>query len=163
MVLALHANFISCRVSFVLWCFYKNNSSCLHHGENSYPFCLAELWPCTACIDHLHSLRFQHQCYPHKPKYKKIILVSHTRPLNFISAPQKAKHYFYWSILTADDSIKCRSANSSMTGQVGGFQNPGVFLSARVSFLSSPPPPRSFTSAIFCAVFNLLLFLILCS
>ena len=65
------------------------------------------------------------------------------RPLKFISAPQKAKHYFYWSILTADDSIKCRSANSSMTGQVGGFQNPGFFLSARDSFLSSPPPPRS--------------------
>ena len=85
------------------------------------------------------------------------------RPLNFISAPQKAKHYFYWSILTADDSIKCRSANSSMTGQVGGFQNPGVFWSARDSFLSSPPPPRSLTCAIFCAVFNLLLFLILCS
>ena len=30
---------------------------------------------------------------------------------------------FYWSILTADDSIKSLCANSDMTGQVGGFQN----------------------------------------
>ena len=34
-----------------------------------------------------------------------------------------------------------------MTGQVGYFQNQGV------SFLSSSPPPRSFTCAIFRAVF----------
>ena len=63
------------------------------------------------------------------------------RPLKFISAPQKAKHYFYWSILTADDSIKCRCANSSMTGQVGGFQNPGFFCLQEIpSFLSHPLP-----------------------
>ena len=45
---------------------------------------------------------------------------------------------FYWSIMTADDSIKCRCANSGMTGQVGGFQNPGVCLQAFPSFLSNP-------------------------
>ena len=47
MVSVLHTNFISCRVSFVLRCFYKSNSSCLCSGENGKPFCLAELWPCT--------------------------------------------------------------------------------------------------------------------
>ena len=47
---------------------------------------------------------------------------------------------FYWSIMTADDSIKCRCANSGMTGQVGGFQNPGVCLQAFPSFLLHPLP-----------------------
>ena len=58
---------------------------------------------------------------------------------------------FYWSIMTVDDSIKCRFANSGVTGQVGGFQNPGVCLQAFPSFLP-PPPPRSFTCAICRAV-----------
>ena len=53
---------------------------------------------------------------------------------------------FYWSIMTADDSIKCRCANSGMTGQVGGFQNPGVCLQAFPSFLPHPLP--AFTYAI---------------
>ena len=47
---------------------------------------------------------------------------------------------FYWSIMTADDSIKCRCANSGKTGQVGGFQNPGVCLQAFPSFLPHPLP-----------------------
>ena len=47
---------------------------------------------------------------------------------------------FYWSIWTADDSIKCRCANSGMIGQVGGFQNPGVCLQAFPSFLPHPLP-----------------------
>ena len=47
---------------------------------------------------------------------------------------------FYRSIMTADDSIKCRCANSGMTGQVGGFQNPGVCLQAFPSFLPHPLP-----------------------
>ena len=47
---------------------------------------------------------------------------------------------FYWSIMTADDSIKCRCANSGMTGQVGGFQNPRVCLQAFPSFLPHPLP-----------------------
>ena len=49
-------------------------------------------------------------------------------------------HIFYWSIMTADDSIKCRCANSGMTGQVGGFQNPGVCLQAFPFFLPHPLP-----------------------
>ena len=47
---------------------------------------------------------------------------------------------FYWSIMTADDSVKCRCANSGMTGQVGGFQNPGVCLQAFPSFPPHPLP-----------------------
>ena len=58
---------------------------------------------------------------------------------------------------TADDSIKCRCVNrQARTGQVGGFQNRGFYgrLSASVSSLSSPPLPRSFTYAIYRAVFD---------
>ena len=47
---------------------------------------------------------------------------------------------FYWSIMTVDDSIKCRCANSGMTGQVGDFQNPGVCLQAFPSFRILPHP-----------------------
>ena len=47
---------------------------------------------------------------------------------------------FYWPIMTADDRIKCRCVNSGMTGQVGGFQNPGVCLQAFPSFLPHPLP-----------------------
>ena len=42
--------------------------------------------------------------------------------------------------MTVDDSIKCRCANSGVTGQVGGFQNPGVCLQAFPSFLPHPLP-----------------------
>ena len=47
---------------------------------------------------------------------------------------------FYWPIMTADDSIKCRCVNSGMTGQVGGFQNRGISLQAFPSFLPHPLP-----------------------
>ena len=47
--------------------------------------------------------------------------------------------------MTADDSIKCRCANSGMTGQVGGFQNPGVCLQAFPSFLPHPLSTLSLT------------------
>ena len=60
---------------------------------------------------------------------------------------------FYWSIMTADDSIKCRCANSGMTGPSGWFSK-SRGLSASVSFLSSSPPPRSFTCVIFPTVFD---------
>ena len=42
--------------------------------------------------------------------------------------------------MTADDSIKCRCANSGITGQVRGFQNPGVCLQEFPSFLPHPLP-----------------------
>ena len=40
--------------------------------------------------------------------------------------------------MTAVDNIKCRCAHSGLTGQVGGFQNPGVCLQAFPSFLPHP-------------------------
>ena len=55
--------------------------------------------------------------------------------------------------MTAVDSIKCQCVNSGMIGQVGGFQNRGVCQQAFLSFLPPSPPPRSFTCAIFRAVF----------
>ena len=139
MVSVLHANFISHWVSFVLRCFYKSNSSCLCRGENSELFCLVELWPCTA--------------------YALIVWIHWDFNINAVHASQNTKnnfgfthasskvHFcsteaqtFYWSILTADDSIKCRCANSSMTGQMGGFQNPGVCLQEFRSFHPHPLP-----------------------
>ena len=51
-----------------------------------------------ACIDRSDSLRF--------PKSKKkIILVSQMRPLKFISAPRKAKHFIgqLWQLMTASN------------------------------------------------------------
>ena len=70
---------------------------------------------------------------------KKIILVSQTGPLKFIFRSTEGQT-FYWSIMTVDDSIKCRCANSGMTTQVGGFQNPGVCLQAFPSFLPQSLP-----------------------
>ena len=57
------------------------------------------------------------------------------------SFPLHEGQLFYWSIMTAVDSIKCRCAHSGMTGQVGGFQNPGVCLQAFPSFLPHPLSP----------------------
>ena len=69
---------------------------------------------------------------------KKLFSFTHATPkVHFRSTEGQA---FYWSIMTADDSIKCRCANSGMTGQVGGFQNPWVCLQAFPSFLSHPLP-----------------------
>ena len=45
--------------------------------------------------------------------------------------------------MTADDSMKCRCANSDMTDQVGGFQNLGVCLQAFPSFPPHPLPAVS--------------------
>ena len=87
-----------------------------------------------ACIDRSDSWIFQHKRRPRVTKYKKYILGSHTRLRSTESQT------FYWSIMTADDNIKCRCANSGMTGQVGGFQNPGVCLLAFPSFLPHPLP-----------------------
>ena len=65
----------------------------------------------------------------------------HMRPLKFVSAPQKAKHYFNWSILTADDSIKCRCANSSMTqAKWVVFKILGFVCKSFLPFFPTPSP-----------------------
>ena len=67
---------------------------------------------------------------------KKNNLVSPMHPLKFIIFHSTEGQTFYWSIMTAVDSIKCWCTNSGMTGQVGGFQNLEVCLQAFPSFLS---------------------------
>ena len=104
------------------------------------------------CIDRSDSLIFQHKRRPRVTKYKrKYILGSHTRPLKFISAPLKAKHFIVQlrQLMTASN-VGARTKVWQAKWAV--FKIPG--LSASVSFLSSPPPPRSFTYAIFRAVFD---------
>ena len=63
-----------------------------------------------------------------------------THPSSKVHFRSTEGQIFYWSIMTADDSIKCRCANSGMTSQVGGFQNPLVCLQAFPSFLPHPLP-----------------------
>ena len=83
-----------------------------------------------ACIDRSDSLIFQHKRRPR--------VIGFTYASSEVHFRSTESQTFYWSIMTADDSIKCRCANSGMTGQVGGFQNPGVCLQA--SFLPHPLP-----------------------
>jgi len=92
-----------------------------------------------ACIDRSDSLIFQHKRRPCVTKYKKIYF-GFTYASSEVHFRSTESQTFYWSIMTADDSIKCRCANSGMTGQVGGFQNPGVCLQAFPSFLPHPLP-----------------------
>ena len=54
---------------------------------------LNEIQMSKACIDRSDSWIFQHKRRPRVTKYKKYILGSHTRPLKFIVAPLKAKHF----------------------------------------------------------------------
>ena len=78
---------------------------------------------------------------------KKKIFGFHTRASK-VHYRSSEGQTFYWSIITADDSIKFRHEKPS-----GRFSK-SRGLSASVSFLSSPPPPRCFTCAIFPAVFH---------
>ena len=92
-----------------------------------------------ACIDRSDSLIFQHKRRPWVTKYKKIYF-GFTYASSEVHFRSTESQTFYWSIMTADDSIKRRCGNSGMTGQVGGFQNSGVCLQAFPSFLPHPLP-----------------------
>ena len=85
-----------------------------------------------ACIDRSDSLIFQHKRRPR--------VIGFTYASSEVHFRSTESQTFYWSIMTADDSIKCRCGNSGMTGQVGGFQNPRVCLQAFPSFLPQPLP-----------------------
>ena len=61
-----------------------------------------------------------------------------TKEIGDVCTQAAESQTFYQSIMTADHSIKCRCANSGMTGQVDGFQNPGDCLQAFPSFLPHP-------------------------
>ena len=136
-------NFIICRVSFVLRCFYKSTlvacavartvsrSVWLSFGLHwSFGFIgISPLTPST------------------RSKIPKKLFWFHTRASK-VHYRSSEGQTFYWSIITADDSIKFRHEKPS-----GRFSK-SRGLSASVSFLSSPPPPRSFTCVFFRAVFD---------
>ena len=82
-----------------------------------------------------------------RSKIQKISYFGFTHASSKVHFRSTEGQTFYWSTMTADDSIQCRCANSGMTGQVGGFQK-SRGLSASVFF---PPPTRCFTSAFFSA------------
>ena len=151
---------ISCWVSFVLRSFYKGYSSFLCCGENCKTFCLAELWTCInmrrrSKILHLnacHILPFKIQLSgSFELKLQNFTLVV----VPFRRIKRTNEQSLHW-IMTADDSIKIWFQNLMSVHELRHDRPSGRFsksrgLSASVSFLSSPPPPRSFTCAIFCA------------
>ena len=105
----------------------REHSSCLCRGENGKSFCLAELWP--ALIVRIHWDFTINAVHAFQNTKKNYFGFTHA-PLKFISAPRKNK------LMTADDSIKCRCANSGMTGRQFSKSSG---LSASVS-LSLPHP-----------------------
>ena len=72
---------------------------------------------------------------------KKIILVSHTRLLKIISAPQKASHFIgqLWQLTRIPSNI---GALTHAWQAKCGFQNPGVCLQAFPSFFPHPFLPH---------------------
>ena len=85
-----------------------------------------------ACIDRLDSLIFQHKRRPR--------VIGFTYASSEVHFRSTESQTFYRSIMTADDSSKCRYANSGMTGQVGGFQSSRVCLQVFPSFIPHPLP-----------------------
>ena len=124
--MVLHANFISCQVSFVPRCFYKSTLVVCAVARTVSRFVLFFFF-----LFWFHTLASK------------------------VHFRYSEGQTVYWSIMTADDSIKCRCVNSGTTGQVGGFQNRGVCLQEFPSFLPYPLPalllapffPRSLTLA----------------
>ena len=116
-------------------------SSRLCRGENCKSFCQAEIWP--ALIVRIH-WDFTINAVHAFQNTKKIIWF-HRRAfkVHFRSTEGQT---FYWSIMTADVSIKCRCVNSGMTDQVGDFQNRGACLQA---FLLPQPLPALLLASFF--------------
>ena len=75
-------------------------------------------------------------------------LFSHTRPLKFISAPRKAKHFVgqFWQLMTASS---VGAGTQAWQAKWAVFKNPGVCLQASPSFLPHPLP------ALLLAIFTL--------
>ena len=70
-----------------------------------------------ACIDRSDSLIFQNKRRPRVIEFT--YASSDCSEVHFRSTESQT---CYRSIMRANDSIKCRCANSGMTGQVGGFR-----------------------------------------
>ena len=77
---------------------------------------------------------------PSAPKHTQKNYFTFTNASSKVHFRSTEGQTFYWSIMTVDNSIKCRFVNSGVTDQVGGFQNPGVCLQAFPSFLPHPLP-----------------------
>ena len=126
----------------------QEHSSCLCRGENGKPFCLAELWP--ALIVRIHWDFTINAVHSFQNTKKNYFGFTHA-PLKFISAPQKDKHFIgqLWQLMTAsnvDVWTQVWQAKWAVFKILGFVCKP--------FFPFSPPPPRSFTCAIFSAVFD---------
>ena len=120
----------------------QEHSSCLCSGENVKPFYLAELWPAVIVWIHWDFTINAVQAFQNtKKNYFGFIHA----PL-FISAPRKDKHFIgqLWQLMTA----------SNVGAWTQAWQAKWAVFKIEESFLSSPLPPRSFTYAIFLAVFD---------
>ena len=81
-----------------------------------------------ACIDLSGLLRF-HAVYAFQNTKQKYFGFTHaSSKVHFRSTEGQT---FYWSIMTADDSIKCRCANLGITGQVAVFKILGFVCKSR--------------------------------
>ena len=81
-----------------------------------------------ACIDRSGLLRF-HAVYAFQNTKQKYFGFTHaSSKVHFRSTEGQT---FYWSIMAADDSIKCRCANLGITGQVAVFKIPGFVCKSR--------------------------------
>ena len=85
-----------------------------------------------ACIDRSDSLIFQHKRRP--------CAIGFTYTSSEVHFRSTESQTFYRSIMTADDSINCRCANSGMTGQVGGFKIAGFLCKRFLPFFPTPSP-----------------------
>ena len=126
----------------------QEHSSCLCRGENGKPFCLAELWP--ALIVRIHWDFTINAVHAFQNTKKSYLGFTHA-PLKFMYAPRKDKHFIgqLWQLMTASNVVR-KLRHDRPSGRFSKSRG----LSASISFLSSPPPPCSFTCAIFCAVFD---------
>ena len=126
----------------------QEHSSCLCLGENGKPFCLAELWP--ALIVRIH-WDFTINAVQ-RSEIQKIIYFGFTHaPLKFISAPRKDKHFIgqLWQLITASNVDGWTQAWQAKRVV---FKIEGFVCKRFLPFY--PTPPRSFTYAIFRAVFD---------
>ena len=125
----------------------QEHSSCLCLGENGKPFCLAELWP--ALIVRIHwdfTINAVH-AFQEKKNF------GFTNASSTCSFPLHGRPNI---LLVNYDSWwqHQMSVRELRHDRPSGWFSKSRGLSASVSFLSSPPPPRSFTCAIFRAVFD---------
>ena len=125
----------------------QEHSSCLRSGENGKPFCLDKLWP--ALIVRVH---WDLSLTPStRSKIQKKLFWFYTRASKFISAPRKDKHFIgqLWRLITASNVVAWTQAWQSKWTV---FKIEGLACKRFVPFF--PAPPRSFTCAIFRAVFH---------